>query len=240
MLSEQDMDPLALRYGNYILSMERWTAQVRYLPNFMDLYHKATAEWLEQGPRRPALGDIIARNKFYEEIDKICFRERESLTPEQCITAVHAAGAGALTVLEHELASLSAYDRLRLARQGNDYAMEQLKPDPAIANLMAAPTAFRIEYIPLHHQGAIENEESSPEAIAIDNLFDKPIRYRGTNGAIHECTIVDYGTSRRYAGGKYYLVVHGEDGPEFMYTECDMGDLEPDPVELPGEFNDWN
>ncbi|KAJ2920433.1 hypothetical protein H1R20_g16661, partial [Candolleomyces eurysporus] len=201
MLSEQDMDPLALRYGNYILSMERWTAQVRYLPNFMDLYDKATAEWLEQGPRRPALGDIIARNKFYEEIDKICFREREGLTPEQ---------------------------------------MEQLKPDPAIANLMAAPTAFRIEYIPLHHQGAIKNEESSPEAIAIDNLFDKPIRYRGTNGAIHECTIVDYGTSRRYAGGKYYLVVHGEDGPEFMYTECDMGDLEPDPVELPGEFNDWN
>ncbi|RXW12562.1 hypothetical protein EST38_g13294 [Candolleomyces aberdarensis] len=226
MVSEQDMHPLALRYGNYILFMERWSAQVRHLPNFMDLYDKATAEWLEQGPRRPALGDEIARKKFYEETDKICFREHEGSTPEQCIIAVHAAGAGALTVLEHELASLPAYKRLRLARQGNDYAVERLMPDPAIANLMGASTSFRIEYIPPGHQDAIKNEESSSEATPldeiIDNLFNKPIRYRGTNGAIRECTIVDYGTSRRYAGGKYYLVVYGEDEEEIMYTESDM------------------
>ncbi|RXW11217.1 hypothetical protein EST38_g14638, partial [Candolleomyces aberdarensis] len=73
MVSEQDMHPLALRYGNYILFMERWSAQVRHLPNFMDLYDKATAEWLEQGPRRPALGDEIARKKFMKKPTKSAF-----------------------------------------------------------------------------------------------------------------------------------------------------------------------
>jgi hypothetical protein len=52
----------------------------------------------------------------------------------------------------------------------------------------------------------------------IRSLLNQPIRYQQADGNIVECTIVDFGTSHRFAGGKYYTIVHSNDGREVNYT----------------------
>jgi hypothetical protein len=75
------MDPRVLRYGKYVIAMHLGIVRVRHLPNFKEIYERATAEWKAHGPRQPAADQI---DKFYEEIDKYCFQENP--TPEQYVS----------------------------------------------------------------------------------------------------------------------------------------------------------
>jgi hypothetical protein len=80
--------------------------------------------------------------------------------------------------------------------------------DPA---LTLALHRFRME-----HVRKLEADISSDN---IRSLLDQPIRYQQADGNIVECTIIDFGTSHhRFAGGKYYTVVHSKDGKEVNYT----------------------
>ncbi|KAJ2919598.1 hypothetical protein MD484_g777, partial [Candolleomyces efflorescens] len=63
----------------------------------------------------------------------------------------------------------------------------------------------------------------------VESLLDKPFTYRRPDGTPAECTIVDFGTSRRFASGKYYVVSHGDD--EVMYTEDDVKSILENRVE---------
>ena len=63
----------------------------------------------------------------------------------------------------------------------------------------------------------------------VESLLDKPFTYRRPDGTPAECTIVDFGSSRRFASGKYYLVSHGDD--EVVYTEDDVKSILENRVE---------